>query len=56
MATAALVAAAVTASLMAGCTTDDRPSDDGRGQTHSRSQEPDHRESPEPKSAARSSR
>ncbi|WP_327698876.1 DUF3048 domain-containing protein [Streptomyces sp. NBC_00459] len=51
MATAALVAAAVTASLMAGCTTDDRPSDDGRGQTHSRSQEPDHRESPEPKSA-----
>ncbi len=45
-ATAALVAAAaVTASLMAGCTSDDRPSDDGRGQTHSLSQEPDQRES-----------
>lgn len=37
---AALVAAAVTASLMAGCTSDNRPSDDGRGETHSRSQEP----------------
>ncbi|MGW3646937.1 DUF3048 domain-containing protein [Streptomyces sp. NPDC000878] len=44
-ATAALVAAALTASLMAGCTSGDRPSDDGRGQTHSRSQEPDQRES-----------
>ncbi|MGW1718240.1 DUF3048 domain-containing protein [Streptomyces sp. NPDC002156] len=45
-ATAALVAAAaVTASLMAGCTSGDRPSDDGRGQTDSRSQEPDQRES-----------
>ncbi len=42
---AALVAAAVTASLMAGCTSDDRPSDDGRGETHSRSQEPAPRES-----------
>jgi hypothetical protein len=50
MATAALVAAAVSASVMAGCTSDDRPSDDGRGQTHSRSQEPDHRESDTPKS------
>jgi hypothetical protein len=50
MASAALLAAAVTASLMAGCTTDDRPSDDGRGRTHSGSQEPDHRESPVPKS------
>jgi hypothetical protein len=50
MASAALVAAAVTASLMAGCTTDDRPSDDGRGRTHSGSQEPDHSESPVPKS------
>ncbi|WP_330286487.1 DUF3048 domain-containing protein [Streptomyces sp. NBC_00576] len=46
--TAALLAAAVTASLMAGCTSDDRPSDDGRGQTHSRSQDPDHRESHTP--------
>ncbi len=27
-------------SLLAGCTSGDRPSDDGRGQTHSRSQEP----------------
>ncbi|WP_189146009.1 DUF3048 domain-containing protein [Streptomyces lacrimifluminis] len=50
-ATAALVAGAVTAFLMAGCTTDDRPSDDGRGRTHSRSQEPDHRDSPAPGSA-----
>lgn len=40
MATAALVAAALSASLMAGCTSGDHPSDDGRG--HSRSQEPDH--------------
>lgn len=45
------MAATVTASLMAGCTTDGRPSDDGRGQTHSRSQEPDQRESPDPESA-----
>ncbi|MBW8738038.1 MAG: DUF3048 domain-containing protein [Streptomyces turgidiscabies] len=48
MATAALLAAAVSASLMAGCT-DNGPSDDGRGHTHS--QEPDHRKSHEPKSA-----
>ncbi|MDX3451566.1 DUF3048 domain-containing protein [Streptomyces sp. ME02-8801-2C] len=50
--TAALVAAAaMSASLMAGCTSDDRPSDDGRGsRTHSRSQEPDQPESPTPKS------
>ncbi len=55
MATAALITAAVTAtaSLMAGCTTDERPSDDGRGRTHSGSQEPDHRESPVPKSVGR---
>lgn len=46
MATAALVAAALSASLMAGCTSGDRPSDDGRG--HSRSQEPDHPESHTP--------
>lgn len=49
MATAALVAAvAMSASLMAGCTSDDRPSDDGRG--HTRSQEPGHPESRTPKS------
>ena len=48
MATAALLAAALSASLMAGCTSNDR-SDDGRG--HSHSQEPDHRKSHEPKGA-----
>ncbi|MEH0417060.1 DUF3048 domain-containing protein [Streptomyces sp. B21-083] len=48
---AALVAATVTASLMAGCTSGGRPSDDGRGQTHSRSEEPDHPESHAPASA-----
>lgn len=40
--------ATVTASLMAGCTSGDRPSDDGRGQTHS---EPGHPESPNPTSS-----
>ncbi|GAQ73892.1 putative lipoprotein YerB precursor [Streptomyces turgidiscabies] len=50
-AAAALVTATVTASLMAGCTSGDRSSDDGRGQTHGRSQEPGHSESPNPTSA-----
>ncbi|MDW4907012.1 DUF3048 domain-containing protein [Streptomyces sp. ADMS] len=50
-ATAVLLAAAVTASLMAGCTTGDRPSDDGRGQTRSRSQEPGPSERQAPTSA-----
>lgn len=45
MVTAALAAVAVTASLMAGCTSDEQPSDDKRGQTDSRSQSPDQRES-----------
>ncbi|WP_055524542.1 DUF3048 domain-containing protein, partial [Streptomyces graminilatus] len=44
--TAALVAGAVTASLMAGCTSGHRSSDDGRGQSHSPSQNPGHPESP----------